>query len=150
MKYDFICSLCVAIFLFSGSFVSAMAKDPSDGIIDVLMSQTWNVSERRCAYERVYQFEGILRKGVEDLCETGEAEVFYYLQIDPTVFYDASGEKEEEGAFPSAKVTRIGVWISNANSYVGKRIRVAGTPLYHMASCHVHTDVYMVDAVLVH
>lgn len=102
------------------------------------------------AYERIYQFEGVLRRGVEDLCGTGVPETFYYLQMKPTEFYDASGVMEAEGLCPpSVKVTQMQVSLPHASSYVGKRIRVVGSPLYHIAGCHIHTDVYMVDAMVV-
>lgn len=105
---------------------------------------------RKYAYERIYQFEGVLHRGAEDLCGTGVQE-FYYLQMEPTEFYDASGVEEVDGGWPSAKVTRMQVSLPHASVYVGKRIKVVGSPLCHLigSGCHIHTDVYMVDAMVV-
>lgn len=103
---------------------------------------------RKYAYERIYQFEGVLRRGAEDLCGTGVPETFYYLQMKPTEFYDASGVEE----WPSVKVTRMQVSLPHASAYVGKRIKVVGTPSCHLigSGCHIHTDVYMADAMVAH
>lgn len=91
-------------------------------------------------YNQRYSFNGVVKYDFEDLCETGEPELYCYLEIAPIdIIPDKNAEYEE----PLKNVTRLQIANYDALSLNGEDVTVSGDLLFHIAGCHIHTDAYL-------
>lgn len=97
-------------------------------------------------YESFYTIRGTIRSASEDLCETGSPEKYYYLQTAPLTVFPQQGDEISEKRTGVTKIQLQG--FPSISKYEGKTVQVYGRLVFHIAGCHIHTDVYMIETQL--
>lgn len=95
-------------------------------------------------FNKRYSFNGILKSDIEDLCETGEPETFYYIEIDPI---NIAAEDNSDFEEPLSNINKLQLRVYEPEGHVGDRITVSGELKFHIAGCHIHTDAYLENIV---
>ena len=91
-------------------------------------------------FDKYYTFTGIVRSGLEDLCEPGVPENYLYLQIAPIDILVGDDPEIEESLYG---VTQLQIIDFDLWDKIGKEVTLSGDLCFHFAGCHIHTDAFL-------